>query len=68
MVIDENGNFLTGRQLPKMLLIKPRVTKDYLILTADGQKDLKVPVKPPKNLLNCRYEIKKSNLNFKIVL
>lgn len=67
MVIDENGNFLTGRQLPKMLLIKPKVTKDYLILTADGQKDLKVPIKPPENLLNCRYEIKKSNFNFVVL-
>jgi len=55
MVIDENGNFLTARQLPKMVLIKPKVTKDYLILTTDGKKDLKVPIKPPtKNQLKCR--------------
>jgi uncharacterized protein YcbX len=54
MIIDSNGNFLTQRQIPKMVLIKPRNTRDHLVLTADGQEDCYVPIEPTNNLIKCR--------------
>ena len=54
MIIDSNGNFLTQRQIPKMVLIKPRITRDHLVLTADGQEDCYVPIEPTNNLIKCR--------------
>ena len=55
MVIDENGNFMTQRKIPKMALIKPKITNDYIILTADVQLDCLVPIKPTNLLIKCRY-------------
>jgi uncharacterized protein YcbX len=54
MVIDENGNFITQRKIPKMVLIKPIITTDYIILTANGQIDCKVPIQPTNSLIKCR--------------
>ena len=54
MVIDENGNFITQRKIPKMVLIQPIITTDYIILTANGQIDCKVPIQPTNSLIKCR--------------
>jgi uncharacterized protein YcbX len=54
MVVGENGSFVTQRQLPKMALIKPIITDEYLILTADSVPELKILIEPPKTKRNCR--------------
>lgn len=54
MIIDSNGNFLTQRQLPRMVLIKPKITNDFMILTANGKQDCYVPLKATANLIKCR--------------
>ena len=37
MLVDENGSFLTQRQLPKMALIKLSVEGNYLVMSAPGK-------------------------------
>ena len=55
MIVNEAGSFLTQRQLPKMVLIKPSVHADFLILSAPGMPDLKVPSKPTLTAKECRF-------------
>ena len=55
MVVDENGSFVTQRQLPKMALITPLVSDGCLIITAEGMPELKVSIEPPTEKRNCRY-------------
>lgn len=54
MVVDENGSFQTQRQISKMALIKPSVEGDFLILSAPGQVNLRVPIEQPSKKIMCR--------------
>jgi hypothetical protein len=40
MVVDEEGNFLTQRELPRMALVSPRLTGGVLEITAPGMPPL----------------------------
>ena len=40
MLVDENNEFLTQRQLPKMVLIRPEIRGEMLRLNAPGQAPL----------------------------
>lgn len=42
MVVGPDGQFLTGRQLPRLVLIRPRIEADRLVLTAPDMPDLPV--------------------------
>ena len=55
MIVDEAGSFLTQRQIPKMVLIQPSVHADFLMLSAPGMPDLKVPSKPTLKKTKCRF-------------
>jgi uncharacterized protein YcbX len=44
MVVDAEGDMLTQRELPRMVLIQPALTKDTLVLHAPGQVDLELPL------------------------
>ncbi|MDD5228995.1 MAG: MOSC domain-containing protein [Methylococcales bacterium] len=44
MLIDENGQFLSQRRLPKMALIQTRLTDSELILSAPTKIDLNLPL------------------------
>ena len=46
MLIDENGQFLSQRRLPKMALIQTRLTESELILSAKNFADLHLPLEP----------------------
>lgn len=48
MLVDQHGQFLSQRQLPKMSLIKTRLTKHHLILSAQGIEDLTLDLIPEK--------------------
>ena len=43
MIVDQDGQFLTQRQIPHMVWITPRLTEDALYLSAPEQVDIKVP-------------------------
>jgi uncharacterized protein YcbX len=44
MVVDEAGEFLTQRKLPRMALVHVELQADVLRIFADGMKDLHVPL------------------------
>jgi uncharacterized protein len=44
MLVDEHGQFLSQRRLPRMALIKTRIAEDRLILSAPGQDDITLPL------------------------
>lgn len=46
MLIDEHGQFLSQRRLPKMALIQTRLTESELILSAENFADLHLPLEP----------------------
>ena len=46
MLVDETGNFLSQRKLPRMALIKTAITENHLILSAPGKDDLYLPLAP----------------------
>jgi len=46
MLVDNAGQFLTQRRLPRMALIKTTLTGSHLILSASGMEDLSLPLKP----------------------
>ncbi|MCQ8103746.1 MOSC domain-containing protein [Methylomonas sp. SURF-2] len=46
MLVDGQGQFLSQRRLPKMALIKPRMERDSLILSAPGQRDFEISLHP----------------------
>ena len=54
MIADENGSFLTQRQLPKMVLIKLKIEGDYLVLSGDKMNDIKVQIDPSNDKIKCR--------------
>jgi uncharacterized protein YcbX len=47
MVVDAEGDMLTQRELPRMVLIQPALTTDALVLHAPGQADLELPLEMP---------------------
>jgi uncharacterized protein YcbX len=47
MVVNEQGEFLTQREHPKMALIKPRIKLDTLELRAPGMLRLEIPLDLP---------------------
>jgi uncharacterized protein YcbX len=59
MVVDENSNFITQRQIPKMALIKIDVEKENLVLNAPNMSTIRVPIDNTKNKKNCRFLINK---------
>jgi uncharacterized protein YcbX len=63
MVVDENGSFLTQRQMPQMALIKIDVENENLVLNAPNMSSIRVPVANTKNKKNCRYLIKLLYMN-----
>ena len=46
MLIDEQGQFLTQRKLPKMALIKTAILAEQLIVSAPAMPDLSISLKP----------------------
>ena len=46
MLIDEQGQFLSQRKLPKMALIKSAIQDDQLMITAPVMSDLLIALKP----------------------
>jgi uncharacterized protein YcbX len=54
MIIDSAKVFMSQRTVPKMALIMPKIQGDEIVLSAPGMDDLRVPVKPPSNKIECR--------------
>jgi uncharacterized protein len=46
MVVDQQGNFLTQRSIPRMALIRVKLTSQNLIVESDGMKQLSLPLSP----------------------
>jgi uncharacterized protein YcbX len=46
MLVDNAGQFLSQRKLPRMALIKTALTGSHLILSASGMEDLSLPLMP----------------------
>jgi uncharacterized protein len=46
MVVDEQGNFLTQRFIPRMALIRVKLTSQDLIVESEGMNKLSLPLKP----------------------
>jgi uncharacterized protein len=45
MLVDKNGNFLTARDYPHMILVVPELQEDSLVIDAPGRKNrLVVPL------------------------
>src|SRR5262245_4039501 len=44
MIVDENGQFLTQRQLPRMALVRPDVSANSLQLHLGEENTLKLPL------------------------
>ncbi|WP_456418273.1 MOSC domain-containing protein [Thiolapillus sp.] len=42
MLVDEEGRFLTQRELPRMALVRPRIEESGLVLGAPGMPDLQL--------------------------
>jgi len=47
LIVDERGQFLTQRTLPKLALIEPLVQTDTLALNAPGRPSLRIAATPP---------------------
>lgn len=43
MIVDQEGQFLTQRQIPHMVWITPRLSHEALFLSAPGHDEIKVP-------------------------
>jgi len=50
MVVTPEGRFLTQRELPRMALVRPRITQGGLHLQAPGMSDLEVSAKSGEDL------------------
>lgn len=46
MLVDGSGRFLSQRTIPRMALIKPRITSDALVVEAPGASLLELPLEP----------------------
>jgi uncharacterized protein len=46
MLVDNDGQFLSQRRVPKMALIKTAITAGELVLSAEGKSDLVLPLVP----------------------
>lgn len=47
MVVDEDGNFLTQREVPRMALVRPKLRLDSLEVRAPGMLPLHIPLDLP---------------------
>ncbi|MBC8210222.1 MAG: MOSC N-terminal beta barrel domain-containing protein [Gammaproteobacteria bacterium] len=47
MLVDQQGQFLTQRQHPQMARIKPRITDNSLLISADDCVPLEIPLESP---------------------
>jgi hypothetical protein len=55
MLVDANGSFMTQRKAPTMTFIQPRIEDAFLLCSAPGMADIKIPIDPPKEkLIKCR--------------
>ncbi|XP_050406155.1 mitochondrial amidoxime reducing component 2 [Patella vulgata] len=57
LVTKENGDFLTARQYPQLIVVSTRYTDDNLVITAPGMTELTVPLHPSTDrskVVNCR--------------
>lgn len=43
LIVDQDGQFVTQRQIPHMVWITPRLTRDALFLSAPGQQEIRIP-------------------------
>lgn len=43
LIVDQDGQFVTQRQIPHMVWITPRLTRDALFLSAPEQQEIRVP-------------------------
>ncbi|MGF1470234.1 MAG: MOSC domain-containing protein [Rubrobacteraceae bacterium] len=48
MLVDENRKFMSQRRHPRMALISPRLTREYLVVEAPGMPELCLPLQPEK--------------------
>ena len=48
---DGNHRFVTARQRPPLLLVKPSVVGDQLCFDAPGMEQLSIPVEPDMSML-----------------
>ncbi len=51
MLIDENGQFLSQRRLPKMALIQTQLTDSELILSAPNVENFVLPLEPQSDVI-----------------
>ena len=66
MVIDENHKFVSGKVLPKLVLVSSKVEGDTLYLSAPGQEPLTVNLKEVEQenkITKCRYVEWNENLH-----
>ncbi|KAI1895921.1 hypothetical protein AGOR_G00111750 [Albula goreensis] len=55
LVITENGNQVTGRQEPRLVLVSMTSEGEHLCLNAPSMEELRIPVSQPRNpVVNCR--------------
>ncbi|GFO13324.1 mitochondrial amidoxime-reducing component 1-like [Plakobranchus ocellatus] len=57
VIVRHNGDFITQRQVPRMVAIKTKCEGDYLHFQADGMPDIKVPLNPKEDkaaIRSCR--------------
>lgn len=47
MLVDETGRFMSQRRYPRMALIRVRLERDYLVVSAPGMSSLRVPLHLP---------------------
>lgn len=46
MLVDEDGQFMSQRRLPRMALFKPRIEQENLIVSAAGMQDMPLALQP----------------------
>ena len=44
MVADENGKFLSQREVPRLALVHTSITNDEIVLAAEGVSSLRIPL------------------------
>ena len=44
MIVQPDGTFVTQRQIPSMVRIRPRLERDAMILRCEGMSDLTIPI------------------------
>jgi len=62
MLVDEEGQFLTQREYPRMATIRPRVDGDALLVTAPGMAPLRLPLALDAGARTLRVQIWDDNV------